>query len=80
MRKRITEPAPTHTESGTSIPQATVMTSSSGSPILARRIIFESVTAPTSATSSTGGTKRGSMPTIANVARQRQAVPCKFIE
>ena len=79
--KRVTEQAPTYTESGTLIPQATVMTSSSGSPTLARRIILENVTrvdAPTSTTSSTGGTKRGSMPSLVNVARQRQAAPSKF--
>ncbi|CAF3578137.1 unnamed protein product [Rotaria sp. Silwood1] len=67
-----------YTESGTPIPQATVMTSSSGSPTLARRIILESVTrvdAPTSTTSGTGGNKRGSMPTLVNLARQRQAAP-----
>jgi len=81
IRKRLIEQAPTYTESGTPIPQATVMTSSSGSPILARRVILESVTrvdAPTSTTSGTGGTKRGSMPTLVNVARQRQAAPSKF--
>ncbi|CAF1041761.1 unnamed protein product [Rotaria sp. Silwood1] len=79
IRKRVTELGPTYyTESGTPIPQATVMTSSSGSPTLARRIILESVTrvdAPTSTTSGTGGNKRGSMPTLVNLARQRQAAP-----
>ncbi|CAF3438668.1 unnamed protein product [Rotaria socialis] len=78
IRKRVTELAPTYTESGTPIPQATVMTSSSGSPTLARRIILESVTrvdVPTSTTSGTGGNKRGSMPTLVNVARKRQAAP-----
>ncbi|CAF2986338.1 unnamed protein product [Rotaria sp. Silwood2] len=78
IRKRVTELGPTYTESGTPIPQATVMTSSSGSPTLARRIILESVTqvdAPTSTMSGTGGNKRGSMPTLVTVARQRQAAP-----
>jgi hypothetical protein len=81
IRKRVTEEAPTYTESGTPIPQATVMTSSSGSPTLARRVILESVTrvdAPTSTISGTGGNKRGSMPTLVNVARKRQAAPSKF--
>jgi hypothetical protein len=83
IRKRVTEQAPTYTESGTPIPQATVMTSSTGSPTLARRIILESVTrvdAPTSTTSGTGGNKRGSMPTLVNVARKRQAAPSMFIK
>ncbi|CAF2583500.1 unnamed protein product [Rotaria sp. Silwood2] len=83
IRKRVTELGPTYTESGTPIPQATVMTSSSGSPTLARRIILESVTqvdAPTSTMSGTGGNKRGSMPTLVTVARQRQAAPSKFIK
>ncbi len=83
IRKRVTEQAPTYTESGTPIPQATVMTNSSGSPVLARRIILESVTrvdAPTSTISGTGGNKRGSMPTLVNVARQRQAAPSKFLK
>jgi hypothetical protein len=83
IRKRVTEQAPSYTESGTVIPQATVMTSSTGSPTLARRVILESVTrvdAPTSTTSGTGGNKRTSMPTLVNVARQRQAAPSKFIE
>ena len=82
IRKRVTEQAPTYTESGTPIPQATVMTSSTGSPMLARRIILESVTrvdAPTSTTGGTGGNKRGSMPTLVNVARKRQAAPSMFI-
>jgi hypothetical protein len=81
IRKRVTEQAPTYTESGTPIPQATVMTSSTGSPTLARRVILESVTrvdAPTSTTSGTGGNKRGSMPTLVNVARQRKAAPSKY--
>jgi hypothetical protein len=81
IRKRVTEQAPTYTESGTPIPQATVMTSSSGSPTLARRIILESVTrvdALTSTISGTGGNKRGSMPTLVNVARKRQAAPSKL--
>ena len=80
IRKRVTEQAPTYTDSGTPLPQATVMTSSSGSPTLARRIILESVQrvdVPASTTSSTGGNKRGSMPTIANVARKRQAAPSR---
>ncbi|CAF0784947.1 unnamed protein product [Rotaria sordida] len=78
IRKRVTGLAPTYTESGTPIPQATVMTSSSGSPTLARRVILESVKrvdGPTSTTSGTGGNQRGSMPTIVTVARQRQAAP-----
>ncbi len=82
IRKRVTEQAPTYTESGTPIPQATVMTSSSGSPTLARRIILESVNrvdAPTSTMSGTGGNKRGSMPTLVNVARKRQAAPSKLV-
>ena len=80
IRKRVTQQTPTYTESGSLIPQPTVMASSTGSPTLARRIILESVTrvdASTSATSSTGGTKRGSMPTLVNVARQRQGAPSK---
>jgi hypothetical protein len=83
IRKRVTEQAPTYTESGTPIPQATVMTSSSGSPTLARRVILESVTrvdAPTSTMSGTGGNKRGSMPTLVNLARKRQAAPSKFLK
>ena len=86
IRKRVTEPAPMYTESGTQIPQATVMTSSTGSPTLARRIIIESIPRIDAQTSSshttsgtTGGMKRGSMPTIDNVARQRHAAPSKFI-
>ncbi|CAF0751144.1 unnamed protein product [Adineta steineri] len=78
IRKRVTEQTTTYTESGSPIPQPTVMTSSSGSPTLARRIILESVQrvdAPTSTTSGTGGNKRGSMPTLVNVARKRQAAP-----
>ncbi|UJR28466.1 hypothetical protein I4U23_009705 [Adineta vaga] len=78
IRKRVTEQTPTYTESGSPIPQPTVMTSSTGSPTLARRIILESVTrvdAPTSTTSGTGGNKRGSMPTLVNVARHRQGTP-----
>ena len=80
IRKRVTEQAPTYTESGTPLPQATVMTSSTGSPTLARRVILESVTrvdAPTSTASGTGGNKRGSMPTLVNLARKRQAAPSK---
>ena len=78
IRKRITEQAQAYTDSGTPIPQATVMTSSSGSPALARRIILESVQrvdAHATTTAHTGGSKRVSMPTLANVARQRQAAP-----
>ena len=80
IRKRVTEQGPSYTESGTPIPQATVMTSSTGSPTLARRVILESVTrvdAPTSTGSGTGGNKRGSMPTLVNLARKRQAAPSK---
>jgi hypothetical protein len=82
IRKRVTSEAPTYTESGSIIPQATVMTSSSGSPVLARRIILESITKldkPTSNTNTTGGNKRGSMPTVVNIARNRQEAPSKFI-
>jgi hypothetical protein len=82
IRKRVTAQAPTYTESGSIIPQATVMTSSSGSPVLARRIILESVTKldkPTSVTTHTGGNKRGSMPTVVNIARHRQEAPSEFI-
>jgi hypothetical protein len=78
IRKRVTAQAPAYTESGSIIPQATVMTSSSGSPILARRIILESITKldkPTSITNNTGGNKRGSMPTVVNIARHRQEAP-----
>ncbi|CAF1092159.1 unnamed protein product [Adineta ricciae] len=78
IRKRVTEQTTTYTESGSPIPQPTVMTSSTGSPTLARRIILESVTrvdAPTSTTSGTGGSKRGSMPTLVNMARHRQGAP-----
>jgi hypothetical protein len=81
IRKRVTEQAPTYTESGSIIPQATVMTSSTGSPVLARRVILESVTKldkPTSTMSNTGGNKRGSMPTVVNIARHRQEAPSKF--
>lgn len=82
IRKRVTEQGPSYTESGTPIPQATVMTSSTGSPTLARRVILESVTrvdAPTSTGSGTGGNKRGSMPTLVNLARKRQAAPSKHV-
>lgn len=81
IRKRVTEQAPTYTDSGTLLPQTTVMTSSTGSPTLARRIILESlerVDALSSTTNRTGGNKRISMPTLANVARQRHAAPSKF--
>jgi len=78
IRKRVTEEGPSFTESGTRLPQATVMTSSTGSPTLARRIILESVQRlnqlPITLTN-TGGSKRVSMPTLDNVARQRQAAP-----
>lgn len=82
IRKRVTAQAPEYTESGSLVPQASVMTSSSGSPILARRVILESVTKldiPSSTTSHTGGNKRGSMPTVVNIARHRQEAPSKFI-
>jgi hypothetical protein len=82
IRKRVTSQAPTYTESGSLIPQATVMTSSSGSPILAHRVILESVTKldqPTSTTSGTGGNKRNSVPNLVNIARHRQEAPSKFI-
>ena len=81
IRKRVTEyAAAMYSESGTPLPQATVMTSSSGSPALARRIVLESiqrVDALTSAMNSTGGNKRTSMPTLVNVARQRQVAPSR---
>lgn len=81
IRKRVAAQAPTYTESGSLIPQASVMTSSSGSPILARRILLESVTQlnqPSSSTSgTTGGSKRVSMPTLVNIARHRQEAPSK---
>ena len=87
IRKRVTAQPPTYTESGSIVPQATVMTSSSGSPVLARRVILESINKldkPTTATPSTtansqhtGGNKRGSMPTVVNIARHRQEAPSK---
>ena len=84
IRKRVTAQAPTYTESGSIVPQATVMTSSSGSPVLARRIILESIDkldkpklATTAATGHTGGNKRGSMPTVVNIARNRQEMPSR---
>ena len=84
IRKRVTEQPPTYTESGSLVPQASVMTSSSGSPILARRILLESVTKldPSAVAGSTskptaGGGKRGSMPTLVNIARHRQEAPSK---
>ena len=80
IRKRVTEQAPTYTESGSIVPQATVMTSSTGSPVLARRVILESVTKldkPTTTAPHTGGNKRGSMPTVVNIARHRQEAPSK---
>ena len=82
IRKRVTAQAPTYTESGSIVPQASVMTSSSGSPVLARRVILESVTQldkPTSTTNNTGGNKRGSMPTVVNIARHRQEAASKFL-
>lgn len=81
IRKRVTEQAPSYTESGTVLPQTTVMTSSTGSPTLARRIILESVQRVNqlpSGLTHTGGTKRVSMPTLDNVARQRQAAPSMY--
>lgn len=84
IRKRVIELAPaTYTESGTQIPQATVMTSSSGSPTLARRVILQNVTkvdALTSTKSGTGANQRGSMPSLVAVARQRQATASTFIK
>ncbi len=83
IRKRVTAQAPTYTESGSIIPQASVMTSSSGSPVLARRVILESITKldkPTSTTGNTGGNKRGSMPTVVNIARHRQEVASNYPE
>lgn len=81
IRKRVTAQAPTYTESGSIVPQATVMTSSSGSPVLARRVILESINKldqSTAATATyTGGNKRGSMPTVVNIARNRQEVPSR---
>jgi len=82
IRKRVTEQAPAYTESGSIVPQATVMTSSSGSPVLARRIILESITKldkPTSVINNTGGNKRGSMPTVVNIARHRQEAPSNLL-
>jgi hypothetical protein len=81
IRKRVTSQGPTYTESGSIIPQATVMTSSTGSPMLARRVILESVTKldkPNSTLSHTGANKRGSMPTVVNIARHRHEAPSKF--
>ncbi|CAF0883916.1 unnamed protein product [Rotaria sordida] len=78
IRKRVTAQVPTYTESGSIIPEATVMTSSSGSPILAHRVILESVTKlnePKSIITKTGGNKRGSMPTVVNIARHRHEAP-----
>ena len=79
IRKRVTAQPPTYTDSGSLIPQASVMTSSSGSPILARRILLESVTRldqpNSSASATTGGNKRVSMPTLVNIARHRQEAP-----
>lgn len=79
IRKRVTEQATAaYTASGTPLPQATVMTSSTGSPTLTRRIVLESVQrvdALTSTVNNTGGNKRTSMPTLVNVARQRQVAP-----
>ena len=81
IRKRVTAQAPTYTESGSIVPQATVMTSSSGSPILARRVILESINKLdqlTAATAThTGGNKRGSMPTVVNIARNRHEAPSR---
>ncbi|CAF0883691.1 unnamed protein product [Rotaria sp. Silwood1] len=78
IRKRVTAQVPTYTESGSIIPQGTVMTSSSGSPILAHRVILESITKlnePKSTITNTGGNKRGSMPTVVNIARHRHEAP-----
>jgi hypothetical protein len=83
IRKRVIQQAPTLTESGSPMPQATVMTSSSGSPTLARRVILESITGLDTPTAmyngggGTGGNKRVSMPTLVNVARHRQTGPSK---
>ncbi|CAF2082672.1 unnamed protein product [Rotaria magnacalcarata] len=75
IRKRVTAQVPTYTESGSIVPQGTLMTSSSGSPILTHRVILESITkldVPQSIKNNTGGNKRGSMPTVVNIARHRQ--------
>ncbi|CAF4750975.1 unnamed protein product, partial [Rotaria magnacalcarata] len=75
IRKRVTAQVPTYTESGSIVPQGTLMTSSSGSPILIHRVILESITkldVPQSIKNNTGGNKRGSMPTVVNIARHRQ--------
>lgn len=81
IRKRVTATKPTYTESGSMVPQGTVMTSSSGSPILAHRVILESITKlddTKSITSNTGGNKRGSMPTVVNIARHRHEAPSEY--
>lgn len=84
IRKRVTAQPPTYTESGSLVPQASVMTSSSGSPVLVRRVLLESVNKLDPATgshltgkSTAGGAKRGSMPTLVNIARHRQEAPRK---
>ena len=82
IRKRVTAQPPTYTDSGSLIPQASVMTSSSGSPVLARRVLLESVNridqpTSTSSATTTGGNKRGSMPTLVNIARHRQEAPSR---
>jgi hypothetical protein len=79
IRKRVTAQPATYTDSGSLIPQASVMTSSSGSPVLARRVLLESVTkldqTNSMTSTTTGGNKRVSMPTLVNIARHRQEAP-----
>ena len=82
IRKRVTAQEPTYTESGSIAPQGTVMTSSSGSPILARRVILESITKLDKSkltTNSTGGNKRGSMPAVVNMVKKRYETPSTLI-
>ena len=82
IRKRVTAQPPTYTDSGSLIPQASVMTSSSGSPVLVRRVLLESVNridqpSSTSSAATSGGNKRVSMPTLVNIARHRQEAPSR---
>lgn len=82
IRKRVKTQKPKYTESGSMVPEGTVMTSSSGSPMLAHPVILESITKldeTKSTKTSTGGNKRGSMPTVVNIARHRQEAPSKLI-
>jgi hypothetical protein len=79
IRKRVTAQPPTYTESGTLVPQASVMMSSSGSPVLTHRVLIESINELDQAnallSTNTGGNKRVSMPTLVNIARHRQVAP-----